>query len=121
MVNRKFQLVEKLLSELDESVRQDTNDAMKTWWMNIRRDGGYRLTDHGYYIFKHQLGLQSWGFGLTDPKTILTKKIILDLDRKLCWPYYIDGKNKKIVFFSSREAMMATLHGDIANWLASLN
>jgi hypothetical protein len=54
----------------------------------------------------------------------VTKKIILDLDRKMEWPYYLDfnvrKKRRRIVFFGSREAMMAAMYGDLEKWLASL-
>ena len=54
----------------------------------------------------------------------MTKKVILDLDRKLIWPYYLDfnarKKRRRIVFFGSREAMMAAMYGDLERWLASL-
>ncbi len=51
-----------------------------------------------------------------DPKKI-NKKTILELDRKLQWPYYIDTKKRQIIFFSSREAMLATLYGDLGSFL----
>lgn len=119
MENRKLNLVNTLLAQLDSSSRETVDQAMATWWVNIRRNGGYRLTYHGYTVLKNQLHLESWVFNLPD-KMILTKKIILDLDRKLKWPYFIDIRNKRILFFSSREAMMAVLHGDIARWLNTL-
>jgi hypothetical protein len=54
----------------------------------------------------------------------LTKRVILDLDRKLEWPYYLDfdarKKRARIVFFGSREAMMASIYGDIEKWLATI-
>jgi hypothetical protein len=64
----------------------------------------------------------------TDPshpsRSPMTKKIILDLDRKLAWPYYLDfnarKKRRRIIFFGSREAMMAAMYGDLEQWLASL-
>lgn len=119
MENRKLELVTRLLPDVDAAVRQTVDQAMNTWWMNIRRDGGYRLTYHGYNILKNHLQLQSWKFDLPD-KTVLTKKTVLELDRKLKWPYFIDIKNKRIIFFSSQEAMMAVLHGDIGRWLNTL-
>ena len=54
-----------------------------------------------------------------DPAHV-TKRTILQLDRQLSAPYYISVKkagSPKIVFFSSREAMMASLYGDIRSWL----
>jgi len=89
-----------------------------------------RLTQHGYHIMHEVLQLESWQMDLsgTDPshpsRSPMTKKIILDLDRKLTWPYYLDfnarKKRRRIVFFGSREAMMAAMYGDLERWLASL-
>ena len=94
---------------------------MITWWANIRRDGGLRLTHHGYEIMHDVLKLESWELVLSDG---IKKKIVLDLDRKLQWPYYLDfnsrKKTKRIVFFGSREAMMATMYGNLEPWLASI-
>ena len=67
------------------------------------------------------LGLESWTLDLSSG---IKKKIVLELDRKLQWPYYLDfnprKKTRRIVFFGSREAMMATMYGDLERWLASL-
>ena len=109
--------------------QQSIDHAMKTWWANIRNDGGLRLTQLGYEIMHDVLRLESWIMDLSnlnnqDPwRSRLTKKIMLDLDRKLEWPYYLDfnprKKTRRIVFFSSREAMMATMYGDLERWLAN--
>ena len=98
---------------------------MKTWWANIRRDGGMRLTDLGYEIMHDVLKLESWELDLHDREhTIFTKRLIVDLDRKLEWPYYIEvsvkRRRRRIVFFGSREAMMATMYGDLKQWLDNI-
>ena len=105
--------------------QQSIESAMKTWWVNIRRDGGMRLTDLGYEVMHDLLHLESWELDLRDQeRQIFTKRLILDLDRKLEWPYYIQvnikRKVRRIVFFGSREAMMASLYGDLQRWLDSL-
>ena len=79
------------------------------------------MTRHGYDIMHDVLKLESWALDL--PNSI-KKKIVLELDRKLEWPYYLDfnprKKTKRIVFFGSREAMMATMYGNLEPWLASI-
>ena len=130
MPNRKFDIVQRLLADIPDSLREPEDRAMKTWWANIRPQGGLRLTQHGYHIMHEILQLESWQMDLsgTDPshpsRSSITKKIILDLDRKLIWPYYLDfnarKKRRRIVFFGSREAMMAAMYGDLERWLASL-
>ena len=125
MHDRKLEIIQRLMPQVPMEHQQSTESAMKTWWANIRRDGGMRLTDLGYEIMHDVLKLESWELDLSDKeRVIFTKRVILDLDRKLEWPYYIDvnvkRKRRRIVFFGSREAMMATIYGDLQKWLASL-
>jgi hypothetical protein len=130
MQNRKLEIVQRLLVDIPDALREPEDRAMKTWWANIRPQGGLRLTEHGYRIMHEVLQLESWQMDLsgTDPshpsRSRVTKKIILDLDRKMTWPYYLDfnarKKRRRIVFFGSREAMMAAMYGDLERWLASL-
>jgi hypothetical protein len=127
MSNRKLDIVQRLLVDIPDALREPEDRAMKTWWANIRPQGGLRLTEHGYRIMHEVLQLESWQMDLLgqDPsQSRITKKIILDLDRKMTWPYYLDfnarKKRRRIVFFGSREAMMATMYGDLERWLSSL-
>ena len=124
-MNKKKTITNTLLSMLPESEKMTEDLAMKTWWANIRRDGGLRLTDLGYEIMHDVLGLESWQLDLADQeRQIFTKRLILGLDRKLEWPYYIEvsvkKKRRRIVFFGSREAMMASMYGDLQKWVDSL-
>lgn len=119
MQNRKLELVVALVQQLPPDHPVTVEQAMLSWWANIRSSGGMRLTATGYHVFKDFLDMESWSLDLSSVKTTITKRVILDLDKKLAWPYYIDLKNKRIEFFSSREAMMATLYGDIKQWLAN--
>lgn len=123
MRNRKLEIIARLIGEIPEDQRESIDHAMITWWANIRPEGGLRLTRHGYDIMHDVLKLESWELDLTDHLRI-DKRVILDLDHKLEWPYYLDfnvrKKHRRIVFFSSREAMMATMYGDLQKWLASI-
>lgn len=116
MANNKLQLTQKLLELLPDSTTQLLDQAMTTWYMNIRPQGGMRLTAIGYTVLK-TLDLESWTMSLPEGKRGLNKKLLLDLDHKLQWPYYIDVKKKQLVFFSSREAMLANLYGDLQAFL----
>ena len=125
MRNRKLELIQGLMPRIPEQQQHSVESAMATWWVNIRRDGGMRLTVTGYEMMHDVLRLESWRLDLADQDhVIFTKRLILDLDRKLEWPYYIEVNIRKkirhIVFFGSREAMMATMYGDLEQWLASL-
>lgn len=97
----------------------DAVEAERTWFRNIRSNGGFRLTDHGFGVLTG-LGIQSWPVHIPDIRKFMhDKTILLALDHKIRWPYYIHGRQHKLIMFSSREAMMATLYGDISNFLAN--
>ena len=125
MPNRKLNITLGLLEQLPEDRREPWEQALVTWWANVRPEGGLRLTKHGYEILHDVLQYESWSLDLNTPTSItISKRIVLDLDRKLEWPYYLDfsprKKTRRIVFFGSREAMMATMYGDLSRWLASI-
>ena len=112
----KSKLTKRLIELLPEDHRITLEEAMLHWYTNIRNNGGFRLTVFGYQAMKI-LGLESWSVELTDIKITMDKTMLLDLDRKLTYPYFIDYKKKVIIFYSSKEAMMATMYGSIKNWL----
>lgn len=116
MINRKLEIVRCLLRDRP----QDIDEAMLTWWHNLREHGGLRLTLRGYDAMGHQLKVESWPIKPPDFKSVLSKKMYLDLDRKLNWPYYIDRKEQELRLFGSREAVMARLYGNIKTWLDSM-
>lgn len=92
---------------------------MHTWWFNLRKNGGMRLTGPGYSIFVKELELEHYEYTIDDPM-LFTQQTILDLDRKMQMPYYISatkGVPKKIVFFGSREAVMINLYGNLKQFL----
>ena len=115
----KKQLTQAIIARLPEGTEIDFNRAMKLWWYNIRANGGLRLTDLGYFTFKKVMDLQSYNMEI-DWATF-DRHTILKLDRRLQMPYYIEVKKnkipKQIVFFGSREAMLAQLYGDLNKFL----
>jgi len=115
----KFQLTQELITRYPDAPSLD--DAMVTWWQNIRDDGGLRLTYKGFYVFENLLELSSYSFEL--PEKLLTPKNLLALDRRMTCPYYMVNNRKlnKLVMFGSKEAMMATLHGDMQRFITSLS
>lgn len=115
----KHKLTLRLIGLLPEDHQITLEEAMVLWYTNIRNNGGFRLTLNGYQAMKI-LGLESWSVPLKDIKITMDKALLLELDRKLTYPYFIDYKEKEIVFYSSKEAMMATMYGSIKNWLANM-
>jgi hypothetical protein len=125
MHNRKLEIVQGLVPLVPKEYQQNVESAMQTWWANLRRNGGMRLTDQGYKIMHHVLKLESWELDLTSSDRVqLSKSTILAMDRKLEWPYYLDvnikRKRRHVIFFGSREAMMAVLYRDLESFLENL-
>ena len=115
----KHKLTLSLIELLPKDHRITLEEAMLCWYSNIRNNGGFRLTQNGYQTMKI-LGLESWTVPLNDIKITMDKNLLLALDRKLTYPYFIDYKKKEIVFYSSKEAVMATMYGSIKNWLDNM-
>lgn len=93
--------------------------AMRTWWFNLRKNGGMRLTGPGFQAFVHALELEHYEYAIADP-LLFNQHMILDLDRKMQMPYYISatkGVPKKIVFFGSREAVIVNLYSNLKQFL----
>ncbi len=117
----KLELTRSLLAHLSESSRPSECEAMRSWWYNIRTQGGFRLTDVGYLMLRHAVDLESYSYAL-EKDTIFNLSMLLKLDQTLKAPYYLE-KNKHrvnhIIFFHSKEAMMAKLYGDIDRFLTN--
>ena len=92
----------------------------RTWWANLREQGGLRLTDIGYQALSQDLELESYRFQVT--AQLLTAHNLLLLDKKITCPYHISRRRvaADIVLFGGDQAIMATLYGDIPRWLQSL-
>ena len=115
----KRKLTEELVKQLDPDLGVTLKRAMHTWWFNIRKNGGMRLTGPGHTVFVEQLDLTRYEWPIQDPHQF-NQHVILALDRKIQMPYYISatkGIPKKIVFFGSKEAVMVNLYGDLQKFL----
>jgi hypothetical protein len=118
-VRDKRKLTEELVKQLDPDLGITVKRAMHTWWFNIRKNGGMRLTGPGYTVFTEHLDLARYEWPIQDPLAF-NQHVILDLDRKMQMPYYISatkGIPKKTVFFGSQEAVMVNLYGDLQKFL----
>lgn len=110
-----------LLVQIPESRRETLEQAMCTWWVNLRKQGGLRLTDHGFEILRDELELEHWTLPFAMGQHDLGRRRFLNLDRALIWPYYLEITARKqfisLVCFNSKEAMTAALYGDVDQWL----
>lgn len=95
------------------------DQARLAWWYNVRENGGMRLTSQGYKVFVKDLELEHYEFAL--PKDFrFNQRTVLALDRKLQTPYFLKKENhklSKIIFFGSRDAVLANLYGDLEKFL----
>lgn len=115
----KRKLTQELVNLIPGDQAPTVESIFPIWWYNLRKNGGMRLTTTGYTTFVKILDLEHYEYTIDDPITF-NQQIILNLDRKLQMPYYIyavKGVPRKIVFFGSREAMMANLYGNLNRFL----
>ena len=122
-MNRKSVLTAELLKSIPEDRRPDLHTAMVAWWYNLRTDGGYRLTNEGLSVVSDYADLESYVYELKDNED-LTNRQILELDRKLQWPYYLAVKKNlvvRILFFDSKEYMTAKLYNNLGQFLKHYN
>ena len=118
-VRDKKQLTQELIALLSNEQRINADLATSAWWVNIRKNGGMRLTVLGYHTFVEDLELEHYAYTIDDPM-LFNQHTILNLDRKMQMPYYIHavkGVPKKIIFFGSREAVMVNLYGNLQQFL----
>ena len=115
----KRKLTEELINLLPEEQRISVASAIPSWWCNLRRNGGMRLTSLGYQVFADDLELEHYSYAINDP-LLFNQQTILKLDRKMQMPYYIEAKKgipKRIIFFGSKEAVMVNLYGNLQQFL----
>ena len=115
----KRKLTEELIKLLPEEQRISVASAVPSWWYNLRRNGGMRLTNLGYQVFVDDLELEHYSYSIDNP-LLFNQQTVLNLDRKMQMPYYIESKKgipKRIVFFGSREAVMINLYGNLEQFL----
>jgi hypothetical protein len=118
-VRDKRKLTEELINLLPEEQRISVASAIPSWWFNLRRNGGMRLTGLGYQVFADDLELEHYSYAINDP-LLFNQQTILKLDRKMQMPYYIEAKKgipKRIIFFGSKEAVMVNLYGNLQQFL----
>ena len=114
----KKKLTEELVQHLPDPFKITEAEALALWWFNLRRHGGMRLTRIGYEALAHQIELAHYDYNV-EPFSI-NSRMIIALDRKLQQPWFIITHKmmpKTLVFFGSKEAMMANLYGDLKKFL----
>lgn len=121
-VRDKIELTRQLVEKLPPGA-WTVDQARITWWYNFRESGGMRLTKHGYDAFVKELEIEFYEFDIP-VKSRFNQKTILELDRRLQMPYYIKVEKQrvaKLIFFSSQEAVLVNLYGDLEKFLNNYN
>ena len=112
------QLTQQLLNQLPADDRPSFEWALKSWWQDLRDDGGLRLSISGYDTFKF-LSIEQYEFDFTK---VLSPSLLMTLNRKLDCPYYIKiGKTPRLTMFGSQQAMMYAIYGDLEKFLHYLD
>ena len=123
MSRNKLKLTQELVTQLPEEKRISVESARVSWWFNLRPTGGFRLTALGWFALAQELDLEFYEYKIQDPVSF-NQHTILALDRKLQMPYYIvasKGVPKSLVFFDSKEAVLANLYGSLEKFLDNYN
>lgn len=116
----KLDYTQQILEQLPADKRPTEEEALSSWWQDIRSDGGLRLSPEGCILFK-KLGIASYEFEIPRNTSVLPNTL-LTLGNKLTCPYYIAiGKTPMLVLFGSKEATMYSLYGDINRFIKAIN
>jgi len=119
-VNNRKDLTETLVAQLPQDLGITVDRALKTWWYNIRSNGGLRLSDRGFEIFVEQLQFESYKINLED--TVIDIPTVLSMNKKFKMPYYINfvkRRPKTLILFSSKEAMLINMYGNLEKFLTN--
>ena len=86
-----------------------TGEALTYFWQNIRSGGGLRLTEQGCECLIEDIELECWEIDIREQR--ITQRFLLDLDRFLDCPYFIQrGRWPKIILFSEKTYFWLILH-----------
>jgi hypothetical protein len=120
----KTRITKAILEQLPEC-KLSPESALKTFWLDIRNEGGLRLSDNGDKAFT-EAEIESFEFPfrlkkITDKEPIYSyQNLMLDLSLKVPCPYFI-GRHKPtepyIKIYDSKVAVMISLYGGIYEYL----
>lgn len=104
---KKIEITKNVLEQVPH-IQLTPDRALINWWFHT--NGGFRLSQHGYRIFNEHLKLKAYTFEVL-PSDANSAKFLIDADRKLQSPYFINFKEQSIIIFGSKEASAITLCG----------
>jgi hypothetical protein len=108
-----------VLDLLQDQTAYDFDSALTLWWQDSRDIGGMRLTPSGHEHFQ-QASFEYWKFDIATNKPVKPVHFLM-LTMYLQMPYFLDlGKKRSISFYSSKEATLYALYGDIDKFVNAL-
>lgn len=116
-------IVKKILDNINTDYNQeDIKTAMKSWWTNIRENGGLRLSHTGSIYFS-MAGLTHWDIDITKNKNLFKKaKYQILLGTRLPTPFYLHSKTTPYIrIYDSRIVVLINLHGGLLPYLDTLS
>jgi hypothetical protein len=117
---QKISVTKKLLEEITSPMTLE--EAMATWWVNLRQSGGLRLTRSGFdYLVDNKI--QCYNFDISTGLVSKPSTLLL-LDRKLDCAYYfvpVDRNTSRLSMFGERSSIMASLHSDMSSFVKYLS
>jgi hypothetical protein len=117
----KHELNQRVIDQLPPKDSITLEKAIATWWKNPLHYGGLRLTYLGYKVFKQYLDIEIYSFDIKDPKITITNRMLVDLDKLVTTPYYLDLTTGEFFLLGdSKQLMMLSLYGNISAWVNSL-
>jgi len=121
-IRYKEQLTKTVIDQLSDTT-WSYEEAIKKWWFNPR--GGLRLTQVGDLELRFAK-IEHYDHDFEASKKYSWYAFILDLDKKIKCPYYIDvnksdkGNKPFIRLYDSRISMLLNLYGDLDSYLHSI-
>ena len=96
--------------------------CMRTWWRNLRPQGGLSLTHEGRQAFEHA-DIESYEFEYGQTSYLGGLVTASYLDRKLPCPHFVYTKNKilYVTVYDGRIAMTISLYDTISNYLSKVS
>lgn len=116
-----------VLEHIPEHLKQaqTVEEAMSKWWLNIRNEGGLRLTELGDMMFR-LAEIEYFDYEIIHPNEHKSSRhskswlnVVLELNNKMPCPYFIHQKNGKanIRIYDSKVAVLISLHGNLFSYI----
>jgi len=110
-----------------DNTEEDIVAAMVSWWQNIRRTGGLRLTARGDELFRlADLEYHEFDAGPLSHLSMATSQNALvfaaTLDKRMPAPFFLTFKDRRkyVRVYDSRIALVMALYDDFDAYLDSL-